>query len=349
VIHKKNKIFPCKNLPAARSYRAMRQKVKIQFADFWHGDDKIPDNPLFKLLSKRFELELSHSPDFLLYSCFGQDYLKYTCIRILYTGENLRPNFSECDYAFSFDFPVTQKNYRLPVYKLYDEFSALTAEKDVDAIFAQKSQFCNFIYSNALGRERIRFFKQLSAYKHVDSGGKVCNNIGYRVKDKVDFLQPYKFTITFEHSLFPGYTTEKILHAMVAHTVPIYWGNPCVSRDFNPKSFINCHEYANFDEVIDKVIELDTDDDVYRSCLAEPYFQKNLENDYVNEENILNRFEEIFNQPHITPVAQQRSIRNMTKRMLWRLIPTYLSGWHVFQQRTSWLSDLYRKATLHGV
>jgi len=71
------------------------------------------------MLSKYYELELTKDkPDFLLYSCFGYDYLKYNCIRIFYAGENVRPNFDECDYAFSFDYPITERNFRLPLYRL---------------------------------------------------------------------------------------------------------------------------------------------------------------------------------------------------------------------------------------
>ena len=101
--------------------------------------------------------------------------------------------------------------------------------------------FCSFLYSNEKARERIDFFHRLSEVGRVDSGGKVLNNIGYRVEDKLKFYGKYKFSIAFENSQFPGYTTEKILHAFMANTVPIYWGNPLVGNDFNPDSFINCH------------------------------------------------------------------------------------------------------------
>jgi hypothetical protein len=285
-------------------------KIKIDFTDFWHSDsyeDKISNN-LYRLLSTRFDLEFSEHPDFLVYSCSGRNFLRYRCIRIFYTAENLRPNYNECDYAFSFDYPVDERNYRLPVYRLEDRFDELTREKDVEAIFRTKTKFCNFVYGNPYPTERREFFHKLCQYKRVDSPGPVLNNMGSCIKpgyeSKLAFIRPYKFTIAFENSSFPGYTTEKIVHAMVAHTIPIYWGDPLVGRDFNPRSFINCHDYDDFDQVIERVIEIDNDDELYMQYLEEPYFKDNVVNQYADENNILDRFEMIFGNGGITPVAQ---------------------------------------------
>ena len=217
----------------------MRQKIKINFEDFWHHNSFATiqkENPIFKLLSSRFELELTNKPDFLVYSCFGKNFLKYNCVRIFYTGENIRPDFSECDYAFSFDYPITERNFRLPLYILYDGYKELKRKSlnfNSDKKINKKQKFCNFVYSNKKGKERVEFFEKLQKYKKVDSGGKIKNNLGYIVKDKLSFLQQYKFTIAFENSSYPGYTTEKLLQAFVTNTIPIYWGNPLIHKEFN--------------------------------------------------------------------------------------------------------------------
>ncbi|MFC1781153.1 glycosyltransferase family 10 domain-containing protein [Planctomycetota bacterium] len=288
----------------------MKKKIKINFTDFWHPNtqEAIRNNPLFMLLSKRFDLELSDNPDFIIYSCFDVNFLRYKCVRIFYTGENIRPNFNECDYAFSFDYPITDKNYRLPLYKLYKEFEELKKKKDINEIKKVKKDFCSFVYTKKKAKERIKFFHKLQKYKNIDSGGKLLNNIGYRIDNKVEFLRKYKFTIAFENSSYPGYTTEKLMQAFVANTVPIYWGNPLVSRDFNPESFINCQDYKNFDEVVERVIEVDNNDELYIKYLMESPFQNNNENEYVKEENILRRFEEIFSNKNITLAAKKSNL-----------------------------------------
>ena len=312
----------------------MKPKIKINFEDFWHPrtTEAIRKNPLFQLLSKRFELELVDKPDFLIYSCFGKEFLKYKCVRIFYTGENVRSNFNECDYAFSFDYPVTEKNYRLPLYRLYLKvFEKLRSSKinvDINSIINEKRKFCNFLYSNPRAQERIEFFHKLQGYKQVDSGGRLMNNVGFFIEDKIDFFRQYKFTIAFENSSYPGYTTEKILHAFVANSIPIYWGNPLVAKDFNTKSFINCHEYDSFEEVIERIIEVDTHDDLYQEYLREPAFPGNVENKHVNEANILERFEIIFSNKNIELSARDTDIikyyaHSLDKKLINKLLSPF--------------------------
>lgn len=60
--------------------------------------------------------------------------------------------------------------------------------------------------------------------------------------------KPYKFSIAFENAWYPGYTSEKIVTSMLAGTIPIYWGNPDISREFNSASFINCHDFPTLDD-----------------------------------------------------------------------------------------------------
>lgn len=94
-----------------------KPKIRLDFADFWYPDTRIEkqNSDFYRLLSQRFEIELSDSPDFLVYSCFGQRHLDYRCVRIFYTGENSRPDFDECDFAFSFDLRVRWTDRRLSV------------------------------------------------------------------------------------------------------------------------------------------------------------------------------------------------------------------------------------------
>ena len=86
----------------------------------------------------------------------------------------------------------------------------------------------------------------------------------------MEFLKPYKFNIAFENTSYPGYTTEKVMEPMVVGTLPIYWGNPLINMDFNTKSFINWHDYGSDEAVINKLIELDQNDQKYRNMLSEP-------------------------------------------------------------------------------
>ena len=144
-------------------------------------------------------------------------------------------------------------------------------------------RFCNFIYSNNNNGEgallRQEFCKKLMEYKHVDCPGKILNNMtaedlvprsGPWSASKLEFLKKYKFTIAFENSCSNGYTTEKLFQPLRAFSIPIYWGNPLVTREFNPKAFINCNDYDNdFDAIINRIKEIDNNPDLYLAMLRE--------------------------------------------------------------------------------
>lgn len=269
------------------------------FTDFWGGTKKpVQWNPIYKLLSKRYELELTNSPDFLFYSGFGKEYLKFHCVRIFITGENVRPNYNECDYAFSFDYPFDERNYRLPLYRLYNGYDDLFRPRDPEKVIAENRKFCGFLVSNDVPGERIRLLDLLNGYKKVDSGGKFRNNIGNPVPrgQEISWFLNYKFSIAFENSSHPGYTTEKLLHSLVAESIPIYWGNPLVNQEFNTKAFVNTHEYNSLEDVLQVVKEIDRNQILYREYLSQPFFPQGVEIETNKEEKILERFDLIIKQ-----------------------------------------------------
>ncbi|MDB5120211.1 MAG: hypothetical protein JWN56_1429 [Sphingobacteriales bacterium] len=267
--------------------------IKIDFTDFWTGFDK-RNNMFFNLLSEKYTVIISDNPDLLFYSVYSSNHIDYRCTKIFYTGENQRPNFSECDFAFSFDHIQDKRNYRLPLYVLWADINVLlNRNKNVTQILAKKKKFCCFVVSNDKCDIRNEFFQELSKYKQVDSGGAVLNNIGGLVENKRRFIKDYKFVISFENSSYPGYTTEKVFEALVEDCLPIYWGNPMIDKDFNIKSMINCHEYPSFKEVIDHIKAVDDNDELYMQYLSEPAFTDNRLNGYVKKENILSRLDEI--------------------------------------------------------
>ncbi len=275
------------------------QTIRLKFVDFWPGF-KPDDNYFFHLLGLRYRVVLSEKPEFVICSLFGDDVLRYACPRIVFMGENRRPDFSRYDYAFSFDHLDHPRHYRFPLYGYYlglHPEQLVRRMDEEDQLLRGKTHFCNFIYSNPNASKRIAFFHKLSKYKRVDAGGKVLNNMGCQVGDKVAFLARYKFTIAFENASHPGYVTEKIFEPLVARSIPIYWGNPLVHLDFNPASFINCHDYPDDEAVIDQVIRLDQDEELYLRYLREPCYHGNQVNACIRPERVLDQFERIFNAP----------------------------------------------------
>lgn len=253
------------------------KKIRVDFVDFWFGFDKY-HNSIYDFLKKKYDVEISEQPDYLFYSCFGYKFLEYDCIKIFFTGENVRPDFNLCDYAIGFDYINFGDRYiRWPLYMTLqyrtDYVRALNKHKDYINKDPDSYKFCNFIYSNNLAiSNRDELFEQLCKYKRVDSGGKHKNNIGGRVKDKFIFQQQYKFSIAYENSSTPGYLTEKIIQALAAGTVPIYWGDPEILKEINSNCFINAHDFASMDDLVAKIIEIDNNNELYMQMIKTPSF-----------------------------------------------------------------------------
>lgn len=282
----------------------MKRRIRIDFCDFWRYLDK-EDNFFYNLLSERFDLCLCERPDFLIYSNNGHVHRLHNCVKIYYTHEPIRPDFRECDHAFTCFYMDDPRHLRLPYYVvLYPRPEALmrTAESpSPGAMLAQKSKFCSYVvsgHSRRRNKNRLEIFQKLSRYKRVDSGGRLMNNIGGPVgggcAGKIAFMRDYKFHVGFENTLLAGYTTEKLPQAMMAQTLPIYWGNPRVAEDFNPRSFVNASDYADLDALVEKIIELDRDDARYLSYMAEPYLPENKPTEWFDRRRLLDRFEQIF-------------------------------------------------------
>ena len=275
--------------------------------------------------------------------------LKTKAIRIFYTAENCRPDMDNCEWAFTFDYDEELKNprhLRLPYYKLEAEDTKNLVRENINIkkIMKQKTKFCAFIYSKNVPF-RNKFFRKLSKYKKVDAPGDSMRNMppipepnkssdlrfipnqknkGWQ-KRKIEFLKPYKFVIAFENSSYPGYTTEKMYHPMLAKSIPIYWGNSKVYRDFNTKSFLNYYDFEKIEKekfpkiffkisilrkiiqrliieprtikkMIKKIVEIDKNDELYEKYLKEPWYPDNKPTKYVDDEIINKRLREIFNE-----------------------------------------------------
>lgn len=265
------------------------KSLKIKFVDFW-SDFNPRFNFIINTLKKNYEVILSDSPDYLFFSTFGYSHLEYDCVKIMFVGENIVPDFNLCDYALGFDFLDFGDRYmRLPLFLVRDNFKELSIAKDLIPEDVLKRKFCSVVVSNAQVSNPIRerFFRLLSEYKQVDSGGKLWNNVGGPVVDKQKFISGYKFNIAFENSSVRGYTTEKIMDAMIANTLPVYWGNPWVGRDFNERSFVDVSSFSSLEKAVEYIVELDTDDVRYLEIMKEPWVNDSF---IFNWEKRLNEF-----------------------------------------------------------
>jgi hypothetical protein len=260
--------------------------IRVAFCDFTATDKHESAQFILRALKKHYTVELSDSPEYVFFHESTHSHIRYrNAIKIFYTLENIHPDFNICDYAIAFDYmDFGDRYYRLPFYLVAPFYFASDEDKQEASNFlfqtqprfsaadlAKKKGFCSFVYGNYLAHpERESFFHKLSQYKKVNSGGTFLNNVGGKVPSKLQFEKQHKFSITFENSSREGYTTEKIVNALAAKTIPIYWGNPKVGMEFNEKRFINCHAYNSMDEVIARIKEIDNDDALYLEMINQP-------------------------------------------------------------------------------
>jgi hypothetical protein len=289
------------------------ETLKIGFTDTFDNAEKF----FIWMLSQRYNIVRDdENPDYLVFGDgnFGNDHSRFQCKKIFFTGENVRPDYKECDYAVTFDHVNSPQHYRLPLYVLEmwammndqwtDKFLYLVNKPiNLEREWDKKKYFCSFVQSNGNVPQRNQFFHFLNGRSRVDSAGPWMNNVGYVLPrpgghgDKIRFIDERKFNIAFENGSYPGYATEKLLNCFYANTIGIYWGSPTIIRDFNPKAFINCHEFGpmgdfkTYMDIWDRVRELMSDKNKYLDVLAQPAFVNDIPNEFTYINNFLNWWE----------------------------------------------------------
>lgn len=314
-----------------------KKRIRVNFIDHHGGKPEVAI--YLRILRELYDVEISDRPDYVFDGGIGRDYVNYDCVKIVTIGESYTPDFNFFDYAIGFDnLSFGDRYLRLPLFAFYPEFRQLTAPDLSDPSRYLKRGFCSFVVSNDDGDPmRIEFFRRLSKYKPVASGGRIFNNVGCRVPDKNAFVSQYKFNIAFENSSVPGYTTEKVLEPLAVHAVPIYYGNPDIATDFNPACMVRVANRDDVERAVDEIVALDRDDDAYLRKLSaptaiEPYvayearltaflrniFDQPLEsvrrtNEYGYQINIRRRQKRLFNLYELTTPA--RLIKRMKARL----------------------------------
>ena len=106
-------------------------------------------------------------------------------------------------------------------------------------------------------------------------GGRAFNNIGKVVKDKIEFLSDYKFSISMENTEGDGYVSEKIIDSFIAGTIPIYYGDYMIDEYINNKAFILIKGEKDIDKKIEYIKKIDNDYELYQAILKEKIFNTN--------------------------------------------------------------------------
>ena len=184
-------------------------------------------------------------PDFLFFDMWGIEHLnpKYEdSVKIAAFSENYLPDLNQADYALSQAHIMYMDRYfKFPIFIwILNKLRRYDIKKIRREAIKKKKKFCAAVISSNQTTEyfRFNFIKELNKYKKIDMGGRAFNNVGGRVKNKINFLSFYKFSFAMENTKGDGYASEKIIDSFIAGTIPIYYGDYMIDEYINPKAFI---------------------------------------------------------------------------------------------------------------
>lgn len=142
---------------------------------------------------------------------------------------------------------------------------------------APVAMFISNCESQWVKSERGRFIQELMQHIEIDSYGKCFANreLPPALRDapwweaKWNVTAHYRFVLAFENSLADDYVTEKLYHAFVVGSVPIYWGAPNVARFLPaPNAAVNVADFASARELAQHLHFLLDNEQEYDAMLA---------------------------------------------------------------------------------
>lgn len=292
-------------------------KLKIYFMSVYNGFDKGHINRILEILRVNYILSFTDydTSNVIIHGIWRKDILEdfklpKNKINILWNYENVNlKNIKSYDIIFTHQYLNNPGTIRLPLYYYYN-FNCLNLDKrrsihEINKLLSQKKNFCCFLVSNEFGygmfgeefigcKLRKNMFLKLNKIKKVNSGGKALNNIGRIIprEETGDFIRSHKFMICFENSSSPGYMTEKLFQAFEYGTIPIYWGHESTYDDINEDCIIKFT--GNYDETINKILEIDNNDELYKKYLYGPILNldkmplsKNIKEEFSSKVNTI--------------------------------------------------------------
>lgn len=181
------------------------------------------------------------------------------------------PCLEDPDHLKRFNMTMTYRlDSSLPLPSLREDHLQAFTEPVVP--FEQKKDAIIFLQNNCASRSgREEFVHSLIAANFtVDRVGKCLNNapmLGKGQNSKHDAFAQYKFCLTFENSVTPFYTSEKLWDGMSAGCLTIYKGAPNV-RDYLPdaeRSTLIVDDSTDFAVFANRLRSLMRDKDEYES------------------------------------------------------------------------------------
>jgi alpha(1,3/1,4) fucosyltransferase len=302
----------------------MKPQIRAAFSFFWPSFTPDSFRAFFPYVYEKYDLVYSRDPEVVFYSVFAPGVQHYPdprnphamprlnpgkFLRVFITGENFEPNMAECEFAITLSALTDHPNHLWLPHWVYENRAwgygpdrlVKPAGTDWEKVAREKTKFCNFVYGHPIAF-RDAVFQALSRYKPIDSAGPRLNTMNgwtvpsapNRLAGKLGFMRDYKFTLSLENMIWPGYLTEKLPDPMYVGSLPIHVGDPLARNLFNPESYIDITDFSSVAQMLEFVREVDNDDTLYLKMLAAPWFRGNRVPARLGDARTLAFFDKIF-------------------------------------------------------
>ena len=251
-------------------------------------------------LSDQFILEYdAPNPDYILFNCFSDEDLKpqyQNIIRIVVYTESKIPDLNCADYFIAhYHINYLDRYFKMNIF-FWENFNEIDSKRFEVINNPIRKKFCAAVISNCEAKFRLDFINKLNNYKKVDMGGICYNNMNERIKDKINFLSEYKFSIAMENSEGDGYVTEKIVDSFRAGTIPIYYGDYLIDEYINPKTYILIKGEKDIEKKIEYIKKIDNNDELYMKIMKEKPIIDDKFIEKIDGKEIKEFFSNIFSQ-----------------------------------------------------
>ena len=104
--------------------------------------------------------------------------------------------------------------------------------------------------------------------------------------EKIGILSKYKFNLCLENTAYPHYITEKIWHAVVSYSLPVYDSfNSSIYETFPQNSFVDCSLFKNEQAMFDYIAAMPLEEYLERLNTCIDVFNRMANIKRVNYEN----------------------------------------------------------------
>ena len=226
-------------------------KIKVWYYNFWKGFELLKRSFIQVLEEDDYEFIIDEkNPDIVFINSFGQITYNGPAIKIGYVTEDMNRftgifkkiqegyfdmvigniNYIKSSKFCKHPLYINSGNYKDPSKDRMESINKLVLKKDTN-----KLKFCSIVASHDMYGNRMPIVNLLSKISFVECPGKMNKNVPSfddAGLTKQEYIGQFVFNICPEnHMGHTGYTSEKILDAISAGCIPIYYGRTDDEQD----------------------------------------------------------------------------------------------------------------------